>query len=60
MQKYEEETKETCQNGKKSVKTEKCLSKREKILNSFRFPHSLSLRRIHLTRGRRSSASDNR
>ena len=43
MQKYEEETKETCQNGKKSVKTEKCLSKREKILNSFRFPHSLSL-----------------
>lgn len=29
MQKYEEETKETCQNGKKSVKTEKCLSKRE-------------------------------
>lgn len=30
MQKYEKKTKETCQNGKKSVKTEKCLSKRKK------------------------------
>ena len=31
MQKYEKKTKEICQNGKKkSVKTEKCLSKRKK------------------------------
>ena len=32
MQKYEKKTKETCQNEKKkSVKTEKCLSKRKNV-----------------------------